>query len=93
MLFDYSEKPVAYANFAATDSRAALQYNSPRDAEGFRLQISGLDPAVVLILAVYLRRQEMRGRQAFVSKVDRYVIAFHPLAHLVTIGVVTWLFQ
>jgi hypothetical protein len=41
---------------------------------------------------VYLRRQDMKGRDAFVAKVDRYVIASYPLAYVVTIGTVTLLF-
>jgi hypothetical protein len=49
--------------------------------------------AVVLILSVYLRHQEMQGRKSFVAKVDRYVIILYPLAYFVTIGIVTALFQ
>ena len=44
-LYDHSDKPVAYANFAATDSRAALKYKLPRKAERYRLGISSRDPA------------------------------------------------
>jgi hypothetical protein len=49
--------------------------------------------AVVLILSVYLRRQDMKGRPAFVAKVDRYVIVFYPLAYVITIAAVTLLFR
>ena len=49
--------------------------------------------AVVLILSVYLRRQDMKGREAFVAKVDRYVIFFYPLAYILTIASVTLLFR
>jgi hypothetical protein len=49
--------------------------------------------AVVLILSVYLRRQDMKGRQTFVAKVDRYVIIFYPLAYIATIATVTLLFR
>ena len=49
--------------------------------------------AVVLILSVYLRRQDMKGREAFVAKVDRYVILFYPLAYILTIASVTLLFR
>ena len=49
--------------------------------------------AVVLILAVYLRRQDMKGRHDFVAKVDRYVIIFYPLACIVTIATVAMLFR
>jgi hypothetical protein len=44
-LLDYSDKPVAYGNFAATESRAVLKYQLPRQAEGYRLLISSQDPA------------------------------------------------
>ncbi len=44
-LYDYSDKAVAYGNFSATDSRAALQYELPRRAEHYRLRISSQDPA------------------------------------------------
>ena len=58
------------------------------------LLISGfLVTAVVLLLAVYLRRQDMNGRDAFVAKVDHYVITFYPLAYVVAIGTVTLLFR
>ena len=49
--------------------------------------------AVVLILSVYLRRQDMKGRDTFVAKVDRYVILFYPLAYILTIASVTLLFR
>jgi hypothetical protein len=49
--------------------------------------------AVVLILSVYLRRQDMKGRKAFVAKVDRYVITFYPLAYVGTIAAVAFLFR
>jgi hypothetical protein len=49
--------------------------------------------AVVLILSVYLRRQDMKGRHGFVTTVDRYVITFYPLAYIVTIVAVTLLFR
>jgi hypothetical protein len=49
--------------------------------------------AVVLVLSVYLARQDMKGRQAFVAKVDRYVITLYPLAYIATIATVTVLFQ
>lgn len=48
---------------------------------------------VVLILAVYLRRQDMNGRQALVARIDRYVLIFYPLAYVATIGAVTLLFR
>lgn len=44
-LYDYSDKPLAYANFAATSSRAMLHYQLPQKAEQYRLRISGEDPA------------------------------------------------
>lgn len=49
--------------------------------------------AVVLILSVYLRRQDMKGRKAFVAKVDRYVITFYPLAYVGTIAAVAFFFR
>jgi len=49
--------------------------------------------AVVLILAVYLRRQDMKGRKAFVAKVDRYVILFYAVAYIGTMATVTLLFR
>ena len=49
--------------------------------------------AVVLILSVYLRRQDMKGRRGFVAAVDRYVITFYPLAYILTIMTVALLFR
>jgi len=49
--------------------------------------------AIVLILSVYLRRQDMKGRHAFVAKVDRYVITFYPLAYAETIAAVAFFFR
>jgi hypothetical protein len=43
-LFDQSDKPVAYANFTATDDRARLDYQLPWKAERYRLRISSQDP-------------------------------------------------
>ena len=40
VLYDRSDKPVAYGNFMATESQASLQYELPRQAEGYRLMIS-----------------------------------------------------
>lgn len=62
---------------------------SPR----FLLISAFLVTAVVLILSVYLRRQDMKGRQSFVAKVDRYVIVFDPLAYIATIATVALLFH
>jgi hypothetical protein len=77
-------------NFAISNDLPRLGYLTFLDT----LLISAfLVTAVVLILSVYLRRQDMRGRQDFVAKVDRYVITFYPLAYLGTIGVVTFLFE
>ena len=47
----------------------------------------------IAILSVYLRRQDMKGRQSFVATVDRYVITFYPLAYIVTIATVALLFR
>jgi len=44
-LHDYSDKPVAYANFGATDSRAGLRYQLPQKAERYRLRILSGGPA------------------------------------------------
>jgi hypothetical protein len=35
----------------------------------------------------------MKGRGSFVATVDRYVIAFYPLAYIGTISAVTLLFR
>jgi hypothetical protein len=43
-LFDQSDKPVAYANFTASDDQAQLQYRLPWMAERHRLRISSQDP-------------------------------------------------
>lgn len=76
-------------NFAISSDLPRLGYLTFLDT----LLISAfLVTAVVLILAVYLRRQDMQGRDAFVAKVDRYVIASYPLAYVVTIATVTLLF-
>ena len=77
-------------NFAISNDLPRLGYLTFLDS----ILISAfLVTAVVLILAVYLRRQDMKGRDAFVAKVDRYIIIFYPLAYLVTIGAVTMLFR
>ena len=59
----------------------------------FGLISAFLVTAVVLILSVYLRRQDMMGRQSFVTMVDRYVITFYPLAYIATIAAVAFLFR
>jgi hypothetical protein len=77
-------------NFAISSDLPRLGYLTFLDT----LLISAfLVTAVVLILSVYLRRQDMKGRHHFVATVDRYVIVFYPLAYIVTIATVTVLFQ
>ncbi len=49
--------------------------------------------AVVLVLAVYLRRQDMKGRKDFVARIDRYILTFYPLAYAGTIATVAMLFR
>ena len=77
-------------NFAISNDLPRLGYLTFLDT----LLISAfLVTAIVLVLSVYLRRQDMRGRQVFVAKVDRYVIILYPLAHALTIAAVAYLFQ
>jgi len=77
-------------NFAISSDLPRLGYLTFLDT----LLISAfLVTAVVLILSVYLRRKDMRGRDTFVAKVDRYVIIFYPLAYVLTIASVTLLFR
>jgi hypothetical protein len=77
-------------NFAISSDLPRLGYLTFLDT----LLISAfLVTAVVLILSVYLRRQDMKGRQAFVAKVDRYVILFYPVAYIGTMVAVTLLFR
>lgn len=77
-------------NFAISNDLPRLGYLTFLDT----LLISAfLVTAVVLILSVYLRRQDMKGREAFVGRVDRYVITFYPLAYILTIAAVTLLFR
>ena len=77
-------------NFAISNDLPRLGYLTFLDT----LLISAfLVTAVVLILSVYLRRQDMQGRKEFVAKVDRYVILFYPLAYILTIVTVTFLFR
>ena len=77
-------------NFAISNDLPRLGYLTFLDT----LLISAfLVTAVVLILSVYLRRQDMKGRHDFVATVDRYVITFYPLAYIVTIVAVTLLFR
>ena len=77
-------------NFAISNDLPRLGYLTFLDT----LLISAfLVTAVVLILSVYLRRQDMQGRKEFVAKVDRYVILFYPLAYILTIVTVTVLFR
>ncbi len=77
-------------NFAISSDLPRLGYLTLLDT---MLISAFLVTAVVLILAVYLRRQDMKGRDAFVAKVDRYVIASYPLAYVMTIATVTLLFR
>jgi hypothetical protein len=77
-------------NFAISSDLPRLGYLTFLDT----LLISAfLVTAIVLILSVYLRRQDMKGRERFVARVDRYVITFYPLAYLLTIASVTMLFS
>jgi hypothetical protein len=77
-------------NFAISNDLPRLGYLTFLDT----LLISAfLVTAVVLILSVYLRRQDMKGREAFVARIDRYVITFYPLAYILTIAAVTLLFR
>jgi len=77
-------------NFAISSDLPKLGYLTFLDT----LLISAfMVTAVVLILSVYLRRQDMKGRDTFVAKVDRYVIICYPLAYAITIASVTMLFS
>jgi len=77
-------------NFAISSDLPRLGYLTFLDT----LLISAfMVTAVVLILSVYLRRQDMKGRDTFVAKVDRYVIIFYPVAYAITIATVTMLFS
>jgi hypothetical protein len=77
-------------NFAISSDLPRLGYLTFLDT----LLISTfLVTAVVLILAVYLRRQEMKGRDVFVARIDRYLITFYPLAYALTTATVTLLFR
>jgi hypothetical protein len=77
-------------NFAISSDLPRLGYLTFLDT----LLISAfLVTAIVLILSVYLRRQDMKGRDTFVAKVDRYVIIFYPLAYFLTITSVAMLFR
>jgi hypothetical protein len=77
-------------NFAISNDLPRLGYLTFLDT----LLISAfLVTAVVLMLSVYLRRQDMQGRHDFVGAVDRYVITFYPLAYIVTIVAVAVLFR
>jgi hypothetical protein len=77
-------------NFAISSDLPRLGYLTFLDT----LLISAfLVTAVVLILSVYLRRQDMKGRHTFVATVDRYIISFYPLAYIATIVAVTLLFR
>lgn len=77
-------------NFAISNDLPRLGYLTFLDTV---LISAFLVTAVVLILSVYLRRQDMKSRRAFVATVDRYVIIFYPLAYIVTIAAVTLLFR
>jgi ABC-type polysaccharide/polyol phosphate export permease len=77
-------------NFAISSDLPRLGYLTFLDTP---LISAFLVTAVVLILSVYLRRQDMMGRQSFVTMVDRYVITFYLLAYIATIAAVTFLFR
>lgn len=77
-------------NFAISNDLPRLGYLTFLDT---MLISAFLVTAIVLILSVYLRRQDMNGRHTFVAKVDRYVIIFYPLAYIATIATVTLLFR
>lgn len=77
-------------NFAISSDLPRLGYLTFLDT----LLISAfLVTAVVLILSVYLRRQDIKGRKVFVATIDRYIITFYPLADIATIVAVTVLFR
>jgi hypothetical protein len=48
--------------------------------------------AAVLILSVYLKRQVTEGKEAFVQRIDKYVIWSYPLAYFAAVIAVTLLF-
>ena len=77
-------------NFAISSDLPRLGYLTFLDT---MLISAFLVTAIVLILSVYLRRQDMKGRNKFVAKVDRYVIIFYPLAYFLTIASVAMLFR
>jgi len=56
-------------------------------------QVDDLIRITNLPVKLGLRRQDMKGRQAFVAKVDRYVILFYPVAYIGTMVTVTLLFR
>ena len=88
---------VTYTSKAGSTGEVAAAISEVLKSKGLSvdtLLISAfLVTAVVLILSVYLRRQDMKGRHDFVATVDRYVITFYPLAYIVTIVAVTMLFR
>ena len=49
--------------------------------------------ALVLVLAVYLRRRELDGRIEHVQKVDQYVLMFYPITYLIAAGLVFLFFK
>jgi hypothetical protein len=77
-------------NFAISNDLPRLGYLTFLDT---MLISAFLVTAVVLILSVYLRRQDMKDRKAFVARVDRFVITFYPLAYVIAIVTVTLLFR
>jgi hypothetical protein len=48
--------------------------------------------ALMLILAVALRRMVTDGKKELVNSIDRYVLFFYPLAYVVGIGLVLLFF-
>jgi hypothetical protein len=49
--------------------------------------------AIVLILAVALKRLVADGKEALVLRIDKYVIVFYPLAYILTLLAVTLFFS
>ena len=49
--------------------------------------------AIVLVLAVALKRMVSDGKEALVRRIDKYVIIFYPLAYIGTVLAVFLIFK
>ena len=76
-------------NFTISDDLPRLGYLTLMDTI---LVTTFLVTALVIVFNVYLKRLEVDGKGASAQRIDKYGIWFYPLAYLIGIGLVYWMF-